>query len=172
MITILSAIAEKELKALTDWEENEHPRHSDGRFAPKGDKRERSSMRESSHGQESTAVSRYQQRLVNAYDRLAKEPIALRYIPKDFVGIEDVGKLNIKIDGYSDEELEKIPGIWEENSYAVANEAYWDYVELAEDGDVMLDVEIDLGHVNSEDELEKWEDELTEKYPELMRMID
>ena len=172
MITVLSAIAEKELQALNDWEENDHPRHSDGRFAPKGDKRESSSSHESSPKQETSAVTRYQQRLVNAYDRLAKEPIALRYIPKDFVSIEDVGKLNIKIDGYTDEELEKIPGIWEVNSYAIANETYWNYVELAEDGDVMLDVEIDLGHVNSEGELEKWEDELTEKYPELMRMIE
>lgn len=117
-------------------------------------------------------VSRYQQRLVDAYDRLAKSPIALKYIPKDFVGTEAIGKMELRFGGLTPEEIKEIPGSWEANAFALANQVYWEYVELDEDGDVRLDVEQDLGHINTKDQLEKWEEELTEKYPTLMSVIE
>lgn len=109
-----------------------------------------------------SAVIKYQQRLTDAYNRLAQLPVALKYIPKDFVAIEDLGKYVVS---YKANE-ETLAG-WELNAYVLANDTYWDYVQLAEDKDILLDIEIDLGHVNSEDELLKWENELLATYPEL-----
>lgn len=116
-------------------------------------------------------LTRYRQRLADGYDKLAQSPIALKYIPKNYVGVEDLGKFDIYDPDITKGELEKLPGAWEVNAFLKAKEVYDEYLELDEDKDVMLDIEIDLGHVNSEHELDKWEKELLAKYPDWKSFI-
>lgn len=118
-------------------------------------------------------LTRFQKRKLDSLDRLSKNPLALKYIPKEFVDLTEINDFQLNYDGKR-EQIEKISGAWEVNIYSLAEDAYWGTRDFADDqgryADVIFNMEIDLGHINSRHELDNWQKELKKKYPKLMKV--
>ena len=86
---------------------------------------------------------------------LDRAPIARQHIAKN-LDLADFTRDHAN-DKMNREELERA-------LFQYAEDAYWNTVTAAEDGDLFLFVEIDQRNINTEDELEEWERALEARY--------
>jgi hypothetical protein len=167
-----STISEQTIKEISqwkaDWEESEHPRHENGMFAPKGTAPTVSAPNQSAVISCDDPPNIHDERSKMAYRALSEQPIAEEYLPLRFMSIDDIGELQLDTEKYSKEDLEKIPGIWEVNTFAIANDAYWNADDEHNAGDTDKYSLINGGYINDEDDLDKWGSELDKKYPDAM----
>lgn len=86
---------------------------------------------------------------------LDRAPIARKHIAKN-LDLADFTR-DHSTEDMTREELERA-------LFQYAEEAYWNTVTAAEDGDMILVAEIDQDNINTEDELEDWERALEARY--------
>ena len=105
---------------------------------------------------EKSIIEQLKERKEKAIELLQRTKIAVKYLPKNF-------DLSDFVRDYKAEELtgEKL----ERAFFDCASEAYWSYKLMEEDRDIIsTEIFIEDHVINSEYELEEWEQALTERY--------